>query len=103
MHALTRRAAEEKGVLSCPALRDPVYSASGGAQTANDGRIIRNDGQRSVLLSVLKIGNASTVADVSGVRNILEMARDAWQSKTRLMFGTPLQTTQRPGSARSLH
>src|ERR1700731_1915335 len=39
--------------------------------------IVRNDGRRSVLLSVLKNGNASTVAVVNGVRKVLETARAA--------------------------
>src|SRR5712671_7562446 len=39
--------------------------------------IVHNDGQRSVLLSVLKNGNASTVAVVNGVRKVLETARAA--------------------------
>jgi multidrug efflux pump subunit AcrB len=39
--------------------------------------IVRDDGHRSVLLGVLKNGNASTVAVVNGVRNILRMARAA--------------------------
>ena len=39
--------------------------------------IVRNDGRRSVLLSVLKNGNASTVAVVKGVRKVLEVARSA--------------------------
>src|ERR1700757_591216 len=39
--------------------------------------IVHNDGQRSVLLSVLKNGNASTVAVVNGVRKILKTARAA--------------------------
>jgi multidrug efflux pump subunit AcrB len=39
--------------------------------------IVRNDGRRSVLLSVLKNGNASTVAVVNGVRKALETARAA--------------------------
>ena len=39
--------------------------------------IVRNDGRRSVLLSVLKNGNASTVAVVNGVRKVLEAARAA--------------------------
>ena len=34
--------------------------------------IVRNDGRRSVLLSVLKNGNASTVAVVNGVRKVLD-------------------------------
>src|SRR5271166_1383277 len=34
--------------------------------------IVRNDGRRSVLLSVIKKGNASTVAVVNGVRKVLE-------------------------------
>jgi multidrug efflux pump subunit AcrB len=37
--------------------------------------VVRNDGRRSVLLSVLKNGNASTVAVVDGVRKVLETAR----------------------------
>src|SRR6201998_1753785 len=37
--------------------------------------IVRNEGRRSVLLSVLKNGNASTVAVVNGVRKVLEIAR----------------------------
>jgi multidrug efflux pump subunit AcrB len=37
--------------------------------------IVRNEGHRSVLLSVLKNGNASTVAVVNGVRKVLEIAR----------------------------
>jgi multidrug efflux pump subunit AcrB len=39
--------------------------------------VVRNDGRRSVLLSVLKNGNASTVAVVNGVRKVLEVARVA--------------------------
>jgi multidrug efflux pump subunit AcrB len=39
--------------------------------------IVRNDGRRSVLLSVLKNGNASTVAVVNGVRKALDLARAA--------------------------
>src|SRR6201981_1002120 len=39
--------------------------------------IVHNDGQRSVLLSVLKNGNASTVAVVKGVRKVLDIARAA--------------------------
>src|SRR5271156_5942912 len=37
--------------------------------------VVRNDGRRSVLLTVLKNGNASTVAVVKGVRKVLEGAR----------------------------
>ena len=39
--------------------------------------IVRTDGRRSVLLSVLKNGNASTVAVVNGVRKALKIARKA--------------------------
>ena len=39
--------------------------------------IVRKDGRRSVLLSVIKNGNASTVAVVKGVRKVLEIARAA--------------------------
>src|ERR1700741_2248395 len=40
-------------------------------------KIVRNDGRRSVLLSVLKNGNPSTVAVVNGVRKVLAVARAA--------------------------
>jgi multidrug efflux pump subunit AcrB len=39
--------------------------------------VVHNEGKRSVLLSVLKNGNASTVAVVNGVRKVLETARTA--------------------------
>ena len=39
--------------------------------------IVRNEGHRSVLLSVLKNGNASTVTVVNGVRKVLKVARKA--------------------------
>src|SRR5499425_3379479 len=39
--------------------------------------IVRNDGRRSVLLSVIKNGNASTLAVVNGVRQALQIARAA--------------------------
>src|ERR1700756_1996539 len=39
--------------------------------------IVREDGRRSVLLSVIKNGNASTVAVVDGVRKVLATARAA--------------------------
>ena len=39
--------------------------------------VVHQDGRRSVLLSVLKNGNASTVAVVKGVRKVLEVARAA--------------------------
>ena len=48
--------------------------------------IVRNDGRRSVLLSVIKNGNASTVAVVNGVRKVLrDRARGgaAWAEHQR--------------------
>mgnify|MGYP002401743192 CR=1 FL=1 len=39
--------------------------------------VVHQDGRRSVLLSVLKNGNASTVAVVNGVRKVLGIARAA--------------------------
>jgi multidrug efflux pump subunit AcrB len=39
--------------------------------------VVHQDGRRSVLLSVLKNGNASTVAVVNGVRKVLNIARAA--------------------------
>jgi multidrug efflux pump subunit AcrB len=49
---------------------------------AHDGwavqqNVVRENGRRSVLLSVLKNGNASTVAVVNGVRQVLGIARAA--------------------------
>jgi multidrug efflux pump subunit AcrB len=55
-------------------LRDVGQVHDGWAVQQN---IVRNDGRRSVLLSVLKNGNASTVAVVKGVRKILDVARKA--------------------------
>src|SRR6202163_4008264 len=55
-------------------LRDVGQVHDGWAVQQN---IVRNDGRRSVLLSVLKNGNASTVAVVNGVRKVLEVAREA--------------------------
>jgi multidrug efflux pump subunit AcrB len=61
-------------------LADPVFLRDVGH--VHDGwavqqNIVRNDGRHSVLLSVLKNGNASTVAVVNGVRKVLEVARAA--------------------------
>jgi multidrug efflux pump subunit AcrB len=39
--------------------------------------VVREDGRRSVLLSVIKNGDASTVAVVNGVRKVLQIARAA--------------------------
>ncbi len=55
-------------------LRDVGQVHDGWAVQQN---IVRNDGRRSVLLSVLKNGDASTVAVVNGVRKVLEIARKA--------------------------
>src|SRR5258705_3332325 len=45
--------------------------------SAVQAHIVRQNGQRSVLLSVIKNGNASTLAVVNGVRKVLETARAA--------------------------
>jgi multidrug efflux pump subunit AcrB len=55
-------------------LRDVGQVHDGWAVQQN---VVRNDGRRSVLLSVLKNGNASTVAVVNGVRKVLNIARAA--------------------------
>src|ERR1700757_4833879 len=55
-------------------LRDVGQVHDGWAVQQN---IVRNDGRRSVLLSVIKNGNASTVAVVDGVRKVLDLARTA--------------------------
>ena len=53
-------------------LRDIGQVHDGWAVQQN---IVRDNGRRSVLLSVIKNGNASTVAVVKGVRKVLEIAR----------------------------
>jgi multidrug efflux pump subunit AcrB len=66
----------------------PVKFANGGTVflkdvgQVHDGsavqqNIVRQDGRRSVLLSVIKNGNASTLAVVNGVREVLRVARAA--------------------------
>ena len=53
-------------------LRDIGQAHDGWAVQQN---IVRENGRRSVLLSVIKNGNASTVAVVKGVHKVLEVAR----------------------------
>jgi multidrug efflux pump subunit AcrB len=66
----------------------PVKFANGGTVflkdvgQVHDGsavqqNIVREDGRRSVLLSVIKNGNASTLTVVNGVRDVLRVARAA--------------------------
>src|SRR6201982_3429772 len=55
-------------------LRDVGQVHDGWAVQQN---VVREDGKRSVLLSVLKNGNASTVAVVNGVHKVLNVARAA--------------------------
>jgi multidrug efflux pump subunit AcrB len=55
-------------------LRDIGQVHDGWAVQQN---IVRDDGRRAVLLSVIKNGNASTVAVVNGVRKVLQIAREA--------------------------
>jgi multidrug efflux pump subunit AcrB len=55
-------------------LRDVGQVHDGWAVQQN---IVHEDGKRSVLLSVIKNGNASTLAVVNGVRKVLQVARVA--------------------------
>lgn len=55
-------------------LRDVGQVHDGWAVQQN---IVRDDGRRSVLLSVIKNGDASTLAVVNGVREVLQVARAA--------------------------
>src|SRR5271166_3274238 len=55
-------------------LRDIGQAHDGWAVQQN---IVREDGRRSVLLSVIKNGGASTLAVVDGVRKVLTVARQA--------------------------
>src|ERR1700749_415902 len=66
----------------------PIQYASGATVFLNDigqvrdgsavqQNIVREDGKRAVLLSVIKNGNASTLAVVNGVRKVLQVARRA--------------------------
>jgi multidrug efflux pump subunit AcrB len=55
-------------------LKDVGQVRDGSAVQQN---IVREDGARAVLLSVIKNGNASTLEVVNGVRNVLDVARKA--------------------------
>ena len=55
-------------------LKDVGQVRDGSAVQQN---IVRDDGKRAVLLSVIKNGNASTLAVVNGVRKVLQIARQA--------------------------
>ena len=55
-------------------LKDVGQVRDGSAVQQN---IVREDGARSVLLSVIKNGNASTLEVVNGVRQVLDVARKA--------------------------
>ena len=55
-------------------LKDVGQVRDGSAVQQN---IVREDGDRAVLLSVIKNGNASTLDVVNGVRNVLSVARAA--------------------------
>jgi multidrug efflux pump subunit AcrB len=55
-------------------LRDVGHVRDASAVQQN---VVRQNGERSVLLSVIKNGNASTLAVVKGVRKVLETARAA--------------------------
>src|SRR5271157_3973691 len=55
-------------------LRDIGQAHDGWAVQQN---VVREDGRRSVLLSVIKNGGASTLAVVDGVRKVLTVAREA--------------------------
>jgi multidrug efflux pump subunit AcrB len=55
-------------------LKDIGQVRDGSAVQQN---IVREDGKRAVLLSVIKNGNASTLAVVNGVRKVLQVARQA--------------------------
>jgi multidrug efflux pump subunit AcrB len=55
-------------------LKDVGQVRDGSAVQQN---VVREDGARAVLLSVIKNGNASTLDVVNGVRNVLDVARKA--------------------------
>ncbi|MEH2475239.1 multidrug efflux pump subunit AcrB [Nitrobacteraceae bacterium AZCC 2161] len=59
-----------------------VAQVRDGAQVQQN--IVRQDGKRSVLLSVIKNGNASTLAVVSGVKQALQAARAAAPAGLRI-------------------
>ena len=52
-------------------LRDVAHVSDGFAPQTN---IVRQDGHRGVLVSVLKAGNASTLDVVNGIRGVLPRA-----------------------------
>src|SRR6476660_5043465 len=55
-------------------LKDIGQVRDGSAVQQN---VVREDGKRAVLLTVIKNGNASTLAVVNGVRRVLQIARQA--------------------------
>ena len=55
-------------------LKDVGQVRDGSAVQQN---VVREDGKRAVLLTVIKNGNASTLAVVNGVRKVLQIARQA--------------------------
>src|SRR5882762_7362892 len=55
-------------------LKDVAYVRDGSAVQQN---VVRADGKRSVLLSIIKNGNASTVQVVNRVKDALKVAREA--------------------------
>src|SRR6204780_224557 len=55
-------------------LRDVAYVRDGSLVQQN---VVRTEGRRSVLLSIIKNGNASTLAVVNAVKKTLEVARAA--------------------------
>ena len=55
-------------------LKDVGQVRDGSAVQQN---VVREDGKRAVLLTVIKNGNASTLAVVNGVRRVLQIARQA--------------------------
>src|SRR5579863_3143613 len=62
-------------------LKDVGQAHDGNAVQQN---IVRTDGRRSVLLSIIKNGNASTVAVVNGVKAVLAVARQAAPSSMQI-------------------
>ena len=62
-------------------LRDISHVAEGFIPQTN---IVRNDGRRGVLLTVIKAGNASTLSVVSGIRNLLPRVQQTLPSQLHI-------------------
>jgi CzcA family heavy metal efflux pump len=63
-------------------LRDVAHVRDGFAPQTN---VVRQDGNRGVLMSIYKIGNASTLEIVAGVKNVVQQAAQALPPELKII------------------